>query len=382
MKQNVALAKEFSNLFQENIEESNLLKFVEERMIEMLQEDSIDFTIYLYFFLSENTKEQIEKDKFWFQKYNSSDCYNEYKFAVDLINAYSSYKKDKLKEKFNVSIEKLVDKFKNYKMISSFVELVKERVDLFEFIVSYLIQDKDYFVSFFKFDLKSIPDNIHNQSFYNKIQINFQNQKIQEMTQIIKEMAQKIEEHDKILKQQSIQYDKKFNEQSSEISELKNNVDELCKRLDKIELQDTITMSFKYLYNVLYFRLTPQSEYKREFWEQLVEIKKILSEPEFNQFNYLLVFINDIEFGIMEHLNTETHSPIKHRKIQNIYKYLQTYCNANLKQVVDFFERMPNINDFINLNIIYYHNPNKADSEFRKNNDYKIIYNKLFETKK
>jgi hypothetical protein len=74
MKQNVALAKEFSNLFQENIEECNLLKAVEERMTEMLQEDSIDFTIYLYFFLSENTKEQNEKDKFWFQKYNSSDC--------------------------------------------------------------------------------------------------------------------------------------------------------------------------------------------------------------------------------------------------------------------------------------------------------------------
>ena len=257
-----------------------MLKVVEERMTEMLQEDSIDFTIYLYFFPSENTKEQNEKDKFWFQKYNSSDCYNEYKFTVDLINAYSSYKKDKLKEKFNASIEKLVDKFKNYKMISSFVELVKERVDLFEFIVSYLIQDKDYFVSFFKFDLKSIPDDIHNQSFYDKIQINFQNQKIQEMAQKIKEMAQKIEELDKILKQQSIQYDKKFNEQSLEISKLKN-------RLDKIELRDTIKMSFKYLYNVLYFRLTPQAEYKREFWEQLVEIKKILSEPEFNQFNYL-----------------------------------------------------------------------------------------------
>ena len=382
MKSNLALNKAFSNLFQKNIGENNLLEVVKERLEEMLLEDSIDLIIYLFFFPSENTKEQNVNGKFWFQQYIVSDCYNEYKFAVDLINAYSGYKKDKSKEKFNENIKKLVDKFQDYKMVSSFVELVKDRVDLFEFIVSYLIQDKDYFVSFFKFNHKSIPDDIHNQTFYDKIEMKLQKLKIDELTQKMQEHDKQLKElnsqHDKQLKELNTQYDKKINELNSEITKLKYNVDELSKRMDKIELRDTIKMSLRYLYNVLYYRLTPQNEYKRTFWEQLNEIKMILSHPKFKQFNYLLTFINDIQFGVTNHLNSEAHSENKQRKIENINKYLQNFCNANLELVVDFFKSMPNINEFIDLNILYFHNPKKADTEFRKNNNYEIIYNKLF----
>lgn len=286
MKSNLELKKAFSTLFQENIEENNLIGVVQERIEEMLQEDNIDLIIYLYFFPSENTKEQNEKDKFWFQKYNVSNCYNEYKFSVDLVNVYSSYRKDKSKEKFNANIKKLVDKFEDYKMISSFVELVKERVDLFEFILSYLIQDKDYFVSFFKFNHKSIPDDIHNQSFYDKMEMKLQKLKIEELTQKLKEQSikydKKLKEHDKQIKEINAQHYKEINELNSELTKIKNSVDGLSKRMDKIELRDTIKMSFKYLYNVLYYRLTPQNEYKRAFWEQLGEIKKILSAPKLN----------------------------------------------------------------------------------------------------
>ena len=101
MISNIALNKAFSNLFQGNIGENDLLEIARERIEEMLDESSIDLNIYLFLFPSENTKEQNTNGKFWFQKYNVSNCYNEYKFAVDLINAYSGYKKDKSKEKFN-----------------------------------------------------------------------------------------------------------------------------------------------------------------------------------------------------------------------------------------------------------------------------------------
>lgn len=370
MKSNHELIKAFSDLFQENIEERNLLEIDLERITDMLEEDSIGLTLYLFFFPTENTKEQNLKDKFWFEKYNASDKYSEYKFAVDLINTYSSYKKDKSKEKFNFNIKKLVDKFEDYKMISSFVELVKERADLFEFIVSYLIQDKDYFVSFFKFNHKSIPDDIHNQSFYDKLEIKLQKLKIEDL-------IQKMEEYDKKLKNKSIQHDKKINELNTEndkkinelnskITELKKNFAELSKRMDKIELRDTIKMSYRYLYNVLYYRLTPEKEYKKKFREKLSEIKKILSESKFRRFKYLLDFINDIEFEVVNQLNSEAHSENKHRKIENISKYLQSSCKANLQMVVDFFKSMPNINDFIDLNILYYHNPQKAENEFKK----------------
>jgi len=50
MKSNLALNKAFSNLFQRNIGENNLLEVVKERLEEMLLEDSIDLIIYLFFF--------------------------------------------------------------------------------------------------------------------------------------------------------------------------------------------------------------------------------------------------------------------------------------------------------------------------------------------
>ena len=386
MKSNHELIQAFSNLFQNNIEERNLFNFVLERIPDMLDTDSIDLTILLFFSPTENTKEQNVEDKFWFQKYNVSDDYNEYQFAVDLINIYSNYKNNKSKEQFYSNIKMLVDKFGDYKMISSFVDLVKEKVDLFEFIVSYLIQDKDYFVSFFKFNLKTIPDDIQNQSFYDKLEFKLEKLKNEELTQ-------KMEEFDKKLKEQSTQHDKKINELNSKhdkkidqlnlkITELNNNVVELSKRIDKIELRDTIKMSYRYLYNILYYGLTPNKKYQKNFWEQLSEIKNILSETKFKQYNYLLDFINDIEFGVVSQLNSEAHSPNKYRKIENINKYLQKSCKADLQKVVDFFKSMPNINDFIDLNILYYHNPQKAESEFKQNNNYDEIYKKLFETKK
>ena len=397
MKSNHELIQAFSNLFQNNIEERNLFNFVLERIPDMLDTDSIDLTILLFFSPTENTKEQNVEDKFWFQKYNVSDDYNEYQFAVDLINIYSNYKNNKSKEQFYSNIKMLVDKFGDYKMISSFVDLVKEKVDLFEFIVSYLIQDKDYFVSFFKFNLKTIPDDIQNQSFYDKLEFKLEKLKNEELTQ-------KMEEFDKKLKEQSTQHDKKINELNSEhdkkinelnskhdkkidqlnlkITELNNNVVELSKRIDKIELRDTIKMSYRYLYNILYYGLTPNKKYQKNFWEQLSEIKNILSETKFKQYNYLLAFIDDIEFGVVSQLNSEAHSPNKYRKIENINKYLQKSCKADLQKVVDFFKSMPNINDFIDLNILYYHNPQKAESEFKQNNNYDEIYKKLFETKK
>ena len=353
MKSNHELIQAFSNLFQNNIEERNLFNFVSERILDMLDTDSIDLTILLFFSPKENTKEQNVEDKFWFQKYNVSDDYNEYQFAVDLINIYSNYKNNKSKEQFYSNIKMLVDKFGDYKMISSFVDLVKEKVDLFEFIVSYLIQDKDYFVSFFKFNLKTIPDDIQNQSFYDKLEFKLEKLKNEELTQ-------KMEEFDKKLKEQSTQHDKKINELNSKhdkkinelnskhdkkidqlnlkITELNNNVVELSKRIDKIELRDTIKMSYRYLYNILYYGLTPNKKYQKNFWEQLSEIKNILSETKFKQYNYLLAFIDDIEFGVVSQLNSEAHSPNKYRKIENINKYYKNHVRPISKRLLIFLK--------------------------------------------
>ena len=82
-------------------------------------------------------------------------------------------------------------------------------------------------------------------------------------------MIEKIQIYDKQLKELNSQHDKKINELNSEINKLKYNVSELSKRMDKIELRDTIKMPFRYLYKFFCYRLTPQNKYKREIWEQL-----------------------------------------------------------------------------------------------------------------
>ena len=69
---------------------------------------------------------------------------------------------------------------------------------------------------------------------------------------------------------------------------------------------------------------------------------------------------------------------IIYRKIRDIQKYLQSDSNTDLNKVVEFFEAFPEIDKFINLNLTYYFNSQKADELFEKEVKFDDAYKKIF----
>ena len=63
---------------------------------------------------------------------------------------------------------------------------------------------------------------------------------------------------------------------NTEVTTLRVENVEIKERLDKIDLRDTIKMSFKYLYNILRTKFNTEPE-ANNFWGQTQQIKKILS---------------------------------------------------------------------------------------------------------
>ena len=124
---------------------------------------------------------------------------------------------------------------------------------------------------------------------------------------------------------------------------LKDDIAELQNRVDKIELRDTIKLCIKNLYKILSSKFKEMKEVNSS-WEEIEEIKKILSQDEFKQFQYINDFIDDIDFIGLNPLNTITHnSSLKKGKIEDNKKYLDNNFIMNYNKVVQFFKKLPNI---------------------------------------
>jgi len=160
---------------------------------------------------------------------------------------------------------------------------------------------------------------------------------------------------------------------------LKADIEELQKRMDKIDLRDTIKYCIKYLYKILRSKFTEMKEVNN-FWEEIKEIKMILSRKEFKQFQYINDFIDDIDFTGLNSLNTATHNAsLKKRKIEDIKKYLENNSMTNYDNVVKFFRNLPNVYDFIELYLMFYISPEKAETEFQsKFKKFSDVYNQIF----
>ena len=124
---------------------------------------------------------------------------------------------------------------------------------------------------------------------------------------------------------------------------LKDDIAELQNRVDKIELRDTIKLCIENLYKILSSKFKEMKEVNSS-WEEIEEIKKILSQDEFKQFQYINDFIDDIDFIGLNPLNTTTHnSSLKKGKIEDSKKYLDNNFIMNYNKVVEFFKKLPNI---------------------------------------
>jgi len=150
-------------------------------------------------------------------------------------------------------------------------------------------------------------------------------------------------------------------------------------RADKIELRDTLKIYVKYLYKILKTNFKEMKEVNH-FWDEIKEIKKILIMDKFKKFNYIDKFINDLYFTKLNTLNTSAHdSSVKNRKIKDIKKYLIENASTDYDKVVNFFESLPHVYEFIDLFIMFYKSPSDAELEFEtKKIKFSDVYNQIF----
>lgn len=362
--------------------------------------DIIIFHIFLYFFPFDNCMEQ-NKDCFWFENYRKEGVFTEYNFAIELLDIFDEYLKKKSTDLFKAHIKLVVEKLGDYKNVRNFVKLIPHE-NLYAWIVAYLTKDNEYF------QLISDKQNIIPKEFQkDQWIINVGNLLLEKTYNFYYlENARLINKNNSILstielkdKKNQIIIDKLVeeihsvkNENENKIKTLQNKLDEVQKtnsslenglkdlkeRVAKIELRDTIKFSMTYLYNILHYKFNSSEEKKDKYSDKLNEMLKILEDKKPRKFNLLKSFIEDIQFGVINKLNKEAH-PVKKRNLEDITKYLQSSCNTRLMEVVEFLQKLPNLDLFIELNVVYFKNPAKAEDLFLEKQSYEKAYKDAFE---
>ena len=112
-------------------------------------EDKTALKIFLYFFPVNSSLEKNYKE-FWFMKYKDVENYNEYKFAIDILQCYNQYLSDKNSEAFDYNILEKITLFKDYKFIVEFLGALKDYNSKIIAIFSYIEKDPSYFASAFE----------------------------------------------------------------------------------------------------------------------------------------------------------------------------------------------------------------------------------------
>ena len=377
---NVSFNKLFETSNKNYISTKDNLKECFNSLSAMAENDNVFMDVFLYFFPKSSGTEKNDSN-FWFSKYKGQGAYNEYLFAGDLLEISIQYNKDKNKELF---IEKAItcsEKFGDYNLFRTYFSVIKNYVDNLMLIVAYLTKDSLYYEE--AFNIQVHPCNIQTMAFIQVLKKEIENkQEKSQMKNQIKELKNLIMNISIEKAQEKQVWTKLFKENATRMENLENRTKELEEKIDQIYLRDTIKMCFRYLYKVLCSKFKP-SDYKNNFWEQLDYIKAILSKEEFSKYDYILDFIEDIQFTKLTPLNTVAHDfSQKNRKIDDIKKYLQSYSNKDLDKVVNFFKDLPEIDEFININLINYFNHKRADIEFEKKKKFLDVYKKIFEENK
>ena len=338
--------------------------------------DCITKSTLQYFFPSNDC---IEKNTshFWFEKYRNDEIYTEYNFALDIIKYFELYLQNKSCQTFKSNIYNAISNFGTYKDIVYFYSIVSLNEDIYEWIVAYLIKDSHYFNLSFDDDidwLKKVQEITNNSQLKSKLdKFAKDNNKLRRSFDNLNNQHNNLVKNNKILKEEYTKLNQEFTKIKEDNNSLltknvaqEKRIDSLEKRIDMIELRDTVKLSIKYLYNVLHYKFNSEKIIQKYYWDKVMEIKNILQKPEFDSFYYLRDFINDIIFGVTNNLNHEAHTIKERRNLDDIVKYMQINCNADLSKVVNLFKKFPKIDLFFELNMKYFFKPEQAEELFTK----------------
>ena len=418
---NVLLNKVLGTTNQEYSHGKKQIDIFKNNFLLKIKNNIIKKKIFSFFFPCESAIEKNIED-FWFMKYRNNNSYNEYSFSIDLLKSFIQYMSDNDETKFNRNIEDFSKKFGTYKNFDYFLSIIKGYLDLFLAIEAFFTKDYLYFEN--NFEIIRASTDIQSKEFINQIKSKILSkidsiqlkEELKNMKQIMQSMQNimniyklkfnlleksKTEAETKIqnlekakaeaeikiknLEKTKAESDIKIQNLDIKIQNLEKSNEEkddkiktLETRLNRIELRDTIKMSFKYIYNILYFHFNI-GEYESNFLRQIEIIKSTLQTKFSNKYNYISEFIENIEFEESQGLNKTANSLEQERKLDDIKKYLHGLSNIDLDKVLKFFKDLPFINDFISLNLKYYFNPTKAENEFKKKISYDEVYKKIFE---
>jgi len=346
-------------------------------------EDSAASTVLMYFF-PENSSFEKNRIEYWFLKYKNDLDYNEDSFAKDLLKCFIQYQISKDKLLFEMKVKEKIQQFKERKLISEFYYTVEKTKESINATIAYIVKNPSYFMLSCK--IKVPPEKIQKHSLIREIKHYFEMEKLRTDLQngldLIDQYSNLVNDLNKAVI--NLKEDKKIKEgvintlikRQDETNEKLQNVTE---RLEQIDLRDTIKMSFRYLYKILYSKFPNDMENVTKIWDQITQVNKILSEPQFKENKFITKFIEVVDFNKLDPLNHATHdSSQAKRNFSSIKKFLQSFSDDDLEVVSNFFENLPFINEFISLNLKYFFKPSKVDEEFQKSMTYSEIYAKVF----
>ena len=293
--------------------------------------------------------------------------------SLKLVQIYS----DKLEKTENTNLNLINDNEKILSRISqmeSEYKIMKNDNNIMKTNINNLTNENNAM----KKIINTMETNINNLTNENNtMKTNINN--LQNDNNFLKAKVNSLENENEKLKQNKTAMQSNIQNLIKNNNSLSQKVEDLTKRLEEIDLRDTIKLSFRYLYKVLKTKFPDEMNNVTKIWEQIAEVKKILSKPQFKRYDFISKFIDVISFDNLAQFNHITHdSTQKKRNFRSIEKYLQCRTAQDLEKVSEFFERLPFIDEFINLNLLFYTKPNIVDNEFEKLTSYSSIYNKVF----
>ena len=346
----------------------------------------------MYFFPENSSLEKNDKE-FWFIKYKNDLYYNEYSFAKDLLQTFTQYKNFKNKQFFEMIIKDKIQLFKDRKLISEFFYTLEKNEECIKATIAYILKDPSYFKLSYKITVP--PEKIQKHSFTKEVKnyLEIENLRIdlkngQSLINQYSNLVEDLNTAVKLLKADNTSLTNQVNDMQKTIDSLKKqqnetdqNLKNVNERLEQIDVRDTIKMSFRYLYKILYSKFPNNMENVSKIWQQIMQVKIILSKPQFKEYEFITKFIDVIDFNKLDPLNKMIHdSSQTKRNFSNIKKFLQPYSDEDLQVVSNYFENLPLVDKFISLSLKFFLRPDKVDEEFQKNMTYSEIYDKVFKS--
>ena len=141
------------------------------------------------------------------------------------------------------------------------------------------------------------------------------NMTLYENNTILNENITKLQNDNVTLNEKITKLEKDNETLNEDISKMKKGMSELKDRLDQIDTRDTIKMSLRYLYKMLFTHFSKEMKSVTKIWDQIDEVKRILSKPEFKRFTYVSQFIEEINWTQLNNLNEKAHDSTQKKKI-------------------------------------------------------------------